>query len=99
MGMKNDQSGSHVLGILILIAVLGVIGFAGYTVMNKNSQKQDDTQNTSETQLSELVTISVSKEGERILGDGVADPTVAKTDRQIAATACTSTSRVVVAVT
>jgi hypothetical protein len=33
---RLDQTGSHVVGIMLLVLVLGFIGFAGYKVMNTN---------------------------------------------------------------
>lgn len=33
---KLNQSGSHIIAIALVIAVLGVIGFTGYTVMNRS---------------------------------------------------------------
>jgi uncharacterized protein HemX len=36
---RLNQTGSHILGIALLIVALGVVGFAGYTVMNKNKDK------------------------------------------------------------
>lgn len=36
--MKNfDQNGSHVVGVVLGILVVGVIAFAGYRVANRNS--------------------------------------------------------------
>lgn len=40
---RLNQSGSHILGLALLIVVLGVIGFAGYTVMNKSNDKSATT--------------------------------------------------------
>jgi uncharacterized protein HemX len=36
---RLNQTGSHILGIALLIVALGVVGFAGYTVMNKHKDK------------------------------------------------------------
>lgn len=79
--ITQDQTGLAHLGAALLVAlVIGVVGYVGYTVANKSGKKQNASQTTSETESSESVSISVLKEGERILGDGVADPTIAKTD-------------------
>ncbi|HRB82721.1 MAG TPA: hypothetical protein PLW46_00265 [Acinetobacter johnsonii] len=39
--MYKDQRGSHVVGILLFLVVLGVIGFAGYRVLNKQDEQKD----------------------------------------------------------
>jgi hypothetical protein len=43
---RLDQSGSHVVAVVLLVLVLGVIGFAGYTVMQRDKKTSDTTTNT-----------------------------------------------------
>lgn len=45
---RLNQTGSHVLGIALLVLALGVVGFAGYKVMNANN-KDDTTTATTQT--------------------------------------------------
>jgi hypothetical protein len=40
---RLNQSGSHILGIALFVLVLGVVAFAGYTVMDTNKHKTQPT--------------------------------------------------------
>lgn len=44
---RLNQTGSHIVGVAVLLLVLGVVGFAGYKVMNAN--KKDDVTTTTKT--------------------------------------------------
>jgi hypothetical protein len=37
---RLNQTGSHVLAVAFLVLALGVVGFAGYKVMNANTDTQ-----------------------------------------------------------
>lgn len=39
MKLKNNQNGSHILGLLLVVVVIGVIGAVGFRVMNKEKVK------------------------------------------------------------
>jgi hypothetical protein len=78
--MRKDENGSHVVGVLLLVLILGVVGFAGYQVMNKNKDsKNTTTQNSTEKTSSLPSKVTVIEKGDKILPNGYADPTVAKT--------------------
>lgn len=82
----TSQNGfSHIL-ILFVVILLGVVGFAGWRVYSKQDnpkdeqkQNQEDTAKTEDNAKSKIV-LSVAEEGEKILPNGVADPTITKTD-------------------
>jgi flagellar basal body-associated protein FliL len=40
---RLNQSGSHIVALLLLVVVLGVVGFAGYTVMHRDKKPSADT--------------------------------------------------------
>jgi hypothetical protein len=42
---RLNQSGSHIIGAALLVVVLGLVVFAGYTVSHRN-QPTDDTTTT-----------------------------------------------------
>jgi hypothetical protein len=46
---RLNQTGSHVLGFALLVLALGVVGFAGYTVMNANKSTDTTTATTTKT--------------------------------------------------
>ena len=46
---RLNQTGSHVLGIALLVLALGVVGFAGYKVMNANKTTDTTTSTTTTT--------------------------------------------------
>jgi hypothetical protein len=43
-----NQSGSHVIAIALVVAVLGVVGFAGYTVSHRNQKAAVTTRSESD---------------------------------------------------
>lgn len=44
---QNDERGSHIIAGILLIVVIGVIGFAGYRVMNSKNKGSGDKANNS----------------------------------------------------
>ncbi|HTE58642.1 MAG TPA: hypothetical protein VK694_07950 [Verrucomicrobiae bacterium] len=41
MGIHKNERGSHVVALVLLVVVIGAVGFAGYRVMNKDKNKPD----------------------------------------------------------
>lgn len=50
--IRKDERGSHIIGILLFIVVLGAIGFIGYLVMNKTKTNNDKDPGTKSAQFS-----------------------------------------------
>ena len=46
---RLDQTGSHIVAVALLVAVLGVVGFAGYKVMSANKSNTDTTTATTKS--------------------------------------------------
>jgi hypothetical protein len=54
-GMKKNQSGFSVVEALIIILVLGLLGFVGWKVMSSKKDKSPATSNSSQSESSETV--------------------------------------------
>lgn len=83
---STQQYGFNHLFILMFLIMISVIGLAGWKVYSKQDksevskdQKSSETTKTEETK-SKKISFSVIESGEKILPNGVADPTVAKID-------------------
>lgn len=79
--MKNNQRGSHILGFAILIVVLGIVGFAGYTVYKKQQPSHPKVASNSKQYATDAVARGkyLSKdncdgEGSKKLGSGPMHP-------------------------
>lgn len=81
--LKNDQSGSHILGIALLIVALGVIGFVGYSVYKKQKPSNEHATVASDSKQYSADAVSRGKylsknncsgEGSKKLGSGPMRP-------------------------
>ncbi len=55
--IRLNQSGSHVIGVALLVLALGVVGFAGYKVI----QAHNNTTTTSQPSTTTTATVTVPK--------------------------------------
>lgn len=49
MGIRTNQSGFSGVELAIVLAMVGVLGFVGYDVYNRQNTKMADSSNTSQT--------------------------------------------------
>ena len=79
--MKINQSGSHVIGLAMLVVVLGAVGFTGYTVYKKNKPNHPKVVSDSKQYATDAVSRgkylskdNCSGEGSKNLGSGPMRP-------------------------
>jgi len=55
---RLNQSGSHVVGLVLLVLALGVVGFAGYKVQQSHTKTTDSTTASTQTVPATITTTS-----------------------------------------
>jgi hypothetical protein len=81
MKIKTNDSGiAHVFALLVvvLVIVIGGVGWRVWDASQQKSAKSTDSTNTSD-KAADSIKISVAEEGKLVLPNGHADPTIAKT--------------------
>lgn len=53
---RSKQSGSHVLALALVVLVVGVVAFAGYSVMQRNKTSKDATKSDTTVAAPEAIT-------------------------------------------